>query len=111
MVFKWRPGIRETSVSIGLVSGEIEYVNKNQEDLDIRDILFYNMQTGKSYPLIEDSIHILSFALHKEFTKLMIFYRVVIEDYNKDKKYDALDHVMLYTSNLDGTNFQQITRS
>ncbi len=90
-------------------NASVEYVNVNQEDLDIRNILFYNLLTGDSYPLIEDSIHILSFALHKEFTKQMIFYRVVIDDYNKDKKYDALDHVMLYTSNLDGTNFQQIT--
>lgn len=90
-------------------NAQTEYYNENEEDFDIRNLLFYNLFTGESYPLIKDSIHILSFALHKEFEKPLIFYRVVRSDYNKDKKYNGSDPVMLYISNLDGTNFQQIT--
>lgn len=90
-------------------SASVEYVNQNQEDFDIRNLLFYNLMTGKSYPLVQDSIHILSFALHKEFARPLIFFRVVKEDYNKDKKYNSFDPVMLYISNLDGSEFTQIT--
>lgn len=50
-------------------------------------------------------MHILSFAVHKEFTNPMIIYRVVKEDYNEDEKYDGHDPVMLYVSDLNGMNF------
>lgn len=90
-------------------SAAVEFVNTNQEDFDIRNLIFYNLITNESYPLVHDSIHILSFALHKEFQLPLIFYRVVKEDYNKDKKFDSFDPVMLYISNLDGSNFTQIT--
>ena len=88
---------------------QVEYTNEKQEDLDIRNLLFYNLLTGESYPLVEDSIHILSFALHKEFERPLIFFRIVKEDYNKDGRYDGSDPVMLNVSNLDGTDFTQIT--
>lgn len=90
-------------------AARVEYINDDNENYDIRNLLFHNMNTGESYPLINDSIHILSFALHKEFTNPMIIYRVVKEDYNKDGKYDSHDPVMLYVSNLNGTNFQPVT--
>lgn len=90
-------------------SAQIEYVNDDNENYDIRNLLFYNLKTGESYPLVNDSIHILSFALHKEFSNPMIIYRVVKQDYNKDHKYDSHDPVMLYVSNLNGTNFQAVT--
>ena len=86
-----------------------EFVNKNAENYDIRNLLFYDMNTQKSYPLVLDSLHILSFALHREFERDMIFYRVVKKDLNKDGKYDNLDPVMLYISDLNGENFTQIT--
>jgi len=88
---------------------QVEYTNEKQGDLDIRNLLFYNLLTGESYPLVEDSIHILSFALHKEFERPLIFFRIVKEDYNKDGRYDGSDPVMLFVSNLDGTEFTQIT--
>lgn len=88
---------------------QVEYTNEKQGDLDIRNLLFYNLLTGESYPLVEDSIHILSFALHKEFARPLIFFRIVKEDYNQDGRFDGSDPVMLYVSNLDGTNFTQIT--
>lgn len=90
-------------------SATVEYINENQSDFDIRNLLFYNLITGKSYPLVSDSIHILSFAIHKEFKKPLIFFRVVKEDINEDKKYDSYDPVMLYISNLDGSEFKMIT--
>lgn len=86
-----------------------EFVNKNAESYDIRNLLFYDMNSQKTYPLVLDSLHILSFALHREFDRDMIFYRVVKKDLNKDEKYDNLDPVMLYVSDLNGQNFTQIT--
>ncbi len=88
---------------------DMEYRNDQVDDFDIRNLLFYNMTTGETYPLMLDSLHILSFALHREYHEGLIFYRVVKEDYNKDGKYNSLDPVMLYTSDLIGGDFQQIT--
>jgi len=90
---------------------QIEYTNQDEDNLDIRNLVFYNFQTGKTYPLVEDTIHILSFAIHREYTKPMIFYRIVHRDYNRDGKFDGNDPVSLYISNLDGTDFVQITPS
>ncbi|MFT5777148.1 MAG: hypothetical protein ACI837_000079 [Crocinitomicaceae bacterium] len=87
----------------------LEYVNENSEDFDIRNLLFYDMVNKTSYPLMLDSMHILSFAIHREFEKPMIFYRVVKRDHNKDLKFNSLDPIMLYISDLDGRNFTQIT--
>ncbi len=86
-----------------------EYVNNSEDLYDIRNILFYNKSTGASYPLTKDTLHILSFAIHKEFKKHLIFYRVVKKDINKDKIYNKKDAVMLYTSDLNGNNFTAIT--
>ncbi len=86
-----------------------EYINSNEQDFDIRNILFYDKLTGLSFPLIKDTLHILSFAIHKEFINPLIFYRVVKNDINKDSKYNSDDAVMLYTSDLKGKNFTQIT--
>lgn len=90
-------------------SATVEYINDNDNDFDIRNLVFYNLLSGESYPLVNDSIHILSFALHKEFELPLIFYRVVKEDYNEDEKFNSFDPVMLYVSNLDGSDFKQIT--
>lgn len=97
------------TVSYYDMDASVEYVNEKTEDYDIRNLLFYNMFTQETYPLVLDSLHILSFALHKEYERDLIFYRVVRNDYNEDKKYDNLDPVMLYISDLDGSNFTQIT--
>ncbi len=88
---------------------ETEYVNEKENDFDIRNILFYNLINGNSYQLVSDTIHILSFAIHKEFSKPLIFYRIVKQDLNEDKKYNSFDPVMLYVSELDGKNLKQIT--
>lgn len=86
-----------------------EFGNANEADFDIRNLLFYNKQTGASYPLVEDTVHILSFAFHYEFEKPLIFYRVVKKDINKDHKYNSSDAVMLYMSDTMGRNFTMIT--
>ena len=90
-------------------SSSNEYINTSENDFDIRNILFYDKSTGQSRPLFSDTLHILSFAIHKEFSRPMIFFRIVKRDVNKDKKYNSADAIMLYVSDLDGKNFTQIT--
>jgi hypothetical protein len=89
----------------------VEYTNGKADDFDISNILFYDMTTGKSYPLHTDSLHILSFAIHKEFNNPLIFYRVVKNDINKDKRFNSVDPIMLYVSRLNGDSLTQITPS
>jgi hypothetical protein len=88
---------------------KVEYINENLDDFDIRNILFYNLITGKSHPLSTDTFHILSFAIHTEFIRPLIFYRIVKTDLNKDKKFDSSDPVILYVSNLIGDSLTRIT--
>ncbi|NRA12815.1 MAG: hypothetical protein HRT57_12730 [Crocinitomicaceae bacterium] len=57
-------------------SARVEYINDDNENYDIRNLLFYNSNSGESYPLVLDSLHILSFAVHKEFSSPMIIYRI-----------------------------------
>jgi hypothetical protein len=90
-------------------SAEVEYINEKEKDFDIRNILFYNLLTGKSKQLISDTIHILSFAIHKEFEKPLIFYRIVKKDINNDRKYNSDDPVILYVSSLNGDSLVQVT--
>lgn len=86
-----------------------EYVIENGEETDIRNILFYNLTDKTSKPLLTDSLHILSFAIHKEFKNPCIFYRMVRHDHNKDGKYNGEDPVMLYISGLNGENLVQVS--
>jgi len=86
-----------------------EYINKNENEYDIRNILFYDQGTKKSYPLITDTVHILSFALHKEFVNPLIFYRIVKKDINKDSLFNSSDPVLLFVSDIRGKNLKQIT--
>lgn len=87
-----------------------EYINDQSEDFDITNILFYNIASGDSYPLIEnDTLHILSFAIHKEFDNPMIFYRAVRNDFNLDEKFNSNDPIMLFASPLNGDTLIQIT--
>ena len=109
-------GLRAGSISFQMNSlvyydknASVEYVNDKNESYDIRNLLFYNSNTEETYPLVLDSLHILSFAVHKEFTNPMIIYRVVKEDYNEDEKYNGQDPVMLYVSDLNGMNFTPVT--
>ena len=91
------------------VSAETEYVNGNENEFDIRNILFYDRKSGASYPLVSDTVHILSFAIHKEFPKPMIFYRIVKKDINLDSVYNSQDAIMLFISDIFGKNMTQIT--
>lgn len=106
------------TLSMGLTKNEAvlndefaktEYINENDDVFDIRNILFRNLSTGNTYTLTNDTIHIISFALHREFKKPFIFYRIVKEDYNNDSVYNKQDGILLFTSDLDGKNFTQIT--
>jgi hypothetical protein len=99
----------ENKASLNDRFAEIEFINDRENDFDIRNILFYDMVKGSSYQLISDTIHILSFAIHREFAKPLIFYRIVKTDLNGDEKFNSLDPVMLYVSELDGKKLMQIT--
>ena len=90
-------------------TAQAEYINTDEDRFDIRNILFYDLKTNLTYPLVSDTVHILSFAMHKEFEKPLIFYRVVKNDYNKDSIYNSQDPVMLFVSDLYGKDFKQIT--
>lgn len=91
------------------MKAESEYYNPSEEDSDIRNILFYSLNTKTSKPLLKDTLHILSFAVHHEFERPCILYRMVRYDYNGDKKYNSSDPVMLYVSNLEGDSLVQVT--
>jgi hypothetical protein len=90
-------------------SAEEEYVNRDLEEYDIRNILFYNSFTQEKYPLTETTLHVLSFGLHRDYGRKMIFYRVILNDYNGDGKFDNDDPVVLCVSDLYGRNFTQVT--
>ncbi|MBR9859776.1 hypothetical protein GYB22_03325 [bacterium] len=86
-----------------------EFRNDLQLKSDIQNLIFYNKKTKKSYSLYYDSLHILSFAIHEDYKKPMIFYRIVKTDFNGDSMYTDEDAVVLYVSDLNGKNFKQIT--
>jgi hypothetical protein len=89
----------------------IEYVNPADKGYDISNVLFYNKRTGESHPLHLDTLHILSFAIHKEFKTPRIFYRAVRTDLNGDTLFNGLDPVILFASKLDGDSLVQLTPS
>ena len=91
------------------VSASREYINYNEAYFDLRNILFYNQKTGKTHPLVHDTIHILSFAIHYDFKRPQIFYRVVKKDINNDSMYNSKDPIILYTSNMYGDSLTQLT--
>ncbi|MDQ3110486.1 MAG: hypothetical protein M3R17_11380, partial [Bacteroidota bacterium] len=86
-----------------------EYVNNNENEFDIRNILFYDQRNGSTYQLMSDTMHILSFAIHKEFSNPLILYRVVINDVNKDSIYNSKDAVMLFVSDIYGKHLTKVT--
>jgi hypothetical protein len=90
-------------------SASSEFMNTREEEFDIRNLLFYDQVTRTTYPLVKDTIHILSFAIHNEFAKPLIFFRIVKKDINKDGKYNSKDAVMLYISDTNGKNLIQTT--
>jgi hypothetical protein len=109
---------KEKSLSFNEYSGASDMVDirastEVRNDLsyehDIRNILFYNQLTGESHPLFSDTLHILSFAIHLDYEKPLIFYRVVKSDFNSDSLYTGEDAILLYTSDLLGHQFTQIT--
>jgi hypothetical protein len=86
-----------------------EYMNQNENDIDIRNIIFYSKTNGESYPLHSDTFHILSFAIHHEFKTPLIFYRLVRKDLNADGKYNSNDPVMFCASNAEGKSLVMMT--
>jgi hypothetical protein len=101
-----------SSTDKGLLNDRLassEFINPNENAFNIRNILFYELKTNKSYAVLKDTAHILSFALHKEFPKPVILYRIVKKDFNQDSIYNSADPVMLFVSDLYGKNLVQLT--
>src|ERR1044072_321220 len=97
------------SANVYDVTASAEYINSNSMFFDIRNILFYEKKTGTTHPLTKDTIHILSFAIHYDFKRPQIFYRVVKKDINNDSVYNEKDAIVLMTSNLVGDILTQLT--
>jgi hypothetical protein len=86
-----------------------EYSNFAPENFDMRNLLFMNKFTRRSYPLCDSTLHILSFEIHKEFRKPFVMYKVAKRDLNGDSLFTNRDIISVYFSNPDGSNFRQIT--
>ena len=86
-----------------------EYSNPSEEDFDIQNILFYNKVSGETFPLLTDTLHILSFAIHNEFKNPLIFYRIAKRDIKGDGKYNSKDPVMFCISDSEGKNLVNVT--
>jgi hypothetical protein len=86
------------------------YENLDVENVDIRNLIFYNKFSGESKKLLSDKLHIISFSIHYEFgEEPIIMYDVVKIDYNQDSLYNRKDPVMLFISDMNGDNFTQLT--
>lgn len=86
------------------------YENLDVENVDIRNLIFYNKFTGESRKLLDQKLHIISFSIHYEFgDEPIIMYDVVKNDYNGDSLYNSSDPVMLFISDMSGNNFIQLT--
>ncbi len=86
-----------------------EYSNADVENFDMRNLLFMNKYSKRSYTLVDSGLHILSFEIHKEFIHPYVMFKVVKRDLNGDSLYTYKDIVSLYFSNPDGSNFRQLT--
>jgi hypothetical protein len=98
-----------TAANVAAGTYGYEYINPYSQFYDIRNILFYDKRTGETRPLTKDTIHILSFAIHNDYKRPQIFYRIVKEDINNDSMFNELDPVMLFTSSLLGDSLVQLT--
>lgn len=70
------------------------------------NIAFYDLKTGNSN-LLDSGRAILINSFQK--LKTLIIYKVTITDYNSNDKLDDTDPVYLFTSDLNGKSFKQIT--
>lgn len=120
----YRPDITElhsytsSSVSFGFSANtavlydthsNAEYINTDENEYDIRNILFFRMKDGRSSILFPNNVHILSFSIHKEYPIPLIYYRVVKKDINNDSIFNNQDAVTLYISRLNGDSLVQVT--
>ena len=90
-------------------SSSSEYINTDENEYDIRNILFFRMKDGGSTTLFPNNVHILSFSIHKEYPIPLIYYRVVKKDINNDSIFNNQDAVALYISRLNGDSLVQVT--
>jgi hypothetical protein len=83
------------------------------------NIIFYNAKTGAYHLLSERKMLISSFeskyssvdAGGLAYSAKYIFYEVITDDYNGDKKLDGNDPQYLFVSDKEGANFRQISPS
>lgn len=70
------------------------------------NIAFYDNKTGDSYLL--DSGHVMRINSFQQMKDVLV-YSVTFTDYNGDGQLDGKDPTFLFTSDLGGRNFKQIT--
>jgi len=81
------------------------------------NIIFYNSNNSQYHLLSERKMLISNFDIKYNsgdnvdiaFSKSNIFYKVTIDDYNKDKKLTSDDPEYLFVSDKEGNNFRQIS--
>jgi hypothetical protein len=86
-----------------------EYRVANEENDEVKNLIFYNKFTKEKYLLTDSALSIISFSVHKEFKEHLIFYEIVKNDFNNDSLKNSKDAVILFISTTDGKNFVQLS--
>jgi hypothetical protein len=81
------------------------------------NIIFYNTKTGGHHLLSERKMLISSYdtkynssdAGGVAYTAKYIFYQVITDDFNSDKKLEGDDPLYLFVSDKEGNNFRQVS--
>lgn len=81
------------------------------------NVVFYNSHTGSYHLLSERKMLIRDYDFKysgedypgTEQTNKYIFYKVTVEDYNKDRKLTTEDPEYLFVSDKEGQNFRQVS--
>jgi len=95
--------------------GSLDY--KETSNNSYWNVIIYNSKTSDYYLLSERKMLIRNFHytnsrenyIDTAKTNKNIFYRVTIDDYNKDKKLTTEDPEYLFVSDKEGRNFRQIS--
>jgi hypothetical protein len=108
--YKYNVKMQDQGLSSNSYGNFQVYENLDVENVDIRNLIFYNKFTGESRKLLDQKLHIISFSIHYEFgDEPIIMYDVVKNDYNGDSLFNNSDPVMLFMSDMSGNNFIQLT--
>lgn len=86
-----------------------EYRVADENNQEVKNLIFYNKFTKEKYLLSDSALHILAFSVHKEFKPHLIMFEIIKNDFNKDTLYNSNDPKILYISKTDGKEFIQLS--